>query len=65
MIDLNKKLQDKANEIVNTAVLQSDQKLDDVLIDFMKGIVMLSLKQGFVYGVTSVKQVTEELLKNT
>ena len=66
MIDLRKKLQDKANEIVNEAISKTPgyQPGDLELDNFLKGVVALSLQQGFIFGVTSIKQTAEYLLND-
>ena len=65
MIDTNKKIQDHANKIVNEAIEECPgAKEIEGLDDFLKVLVALSLRQGFIYGVTTIKQTTEVLLKD-
>jgi len=62
MIDINKKLQDLANDIVKNAIEDIPLK-DAVIEDLLKGIVMMCLKQGFIFGVATMKQTSDSLLK--
>ena len=64
MLDINKELQDKANKIVNEALKITPQFNDKELNDLLKGIVVLSLRQGFIWGCSSVKQTAEFMLEN-
>ena len=66
MLDIRKKLQDKANEIVNEAIDKSGENFKEVpwLDDFLKSIVAMSLQQGFIFGVSAMKQTSEVMLKD-
>jgi hypothetical protein len=63
-IDINKKLQDQANEITRKAVEQSGFVIDEKLEEILNGIVVMSLRQGFIWGINSIKQTTELLLND-
>jgi len=65
MLDLNKKFQDKANEIVNEAIKEKQDILNIPFFDeFLKGLISLSLQQGYIYGVTSIKKTIEVMLSD-
>jgi hypothetical protein len=60
-IDLRKRLQDEANKIVNKAKYIS--KINDPeLNQLLKGIVFMGLKQGYIWGINSVMQVSKMCL---
>ena len=63
MLDINKKLQDQANEIVRKAI-EKTSGFPEGLESLMKDIVVTSLRQGFIWGVSSIKQTSEVLLKD-
>jgi len=63
-IDIRKKLQDQANLIVESAINKSDFLIPPDVANLLNAIVVLSLKQGYVWGVTSVKQTADYMLNN-
>lgn len=64
-IDIRKKLIDKSNEIVNEAIQKTPEYKEIPMLDsFLKDLVALSMEKGFMYGVSTVKQTTEFLLKD-
>jgi len=63
-IDLRKRLQDQANELVNKAKRMSPMLQDPMLEQFLKDIIFMSLKQGYIWGVTSQMQVADMMLKD-
>jgi hypothetical protein len=63
-LDIRLKLQDKANQIVNEAILKSGQDIDPVIKDFVNAVTVLAMKQGYIWGVSTVKQTTEYLINN-
>ena len=70
MIDINKKLQDKANEVVNNATDEISEILDipedrlDKFLDLTKGLVAMSMKAGFVMGCQSIISVGNVMLND-
>lgn len=64
MIDIRKKLQDTANKIVNESMTKSSTPLTPYMEEFLKDLVGLSLQKGFIFGVKSIQQTTEVLLKD-
>ena len=62
-IDINKKLQDQANEIVKKATERAGV-FPQGLQSLLKEIVAMSLRQGFIWGVSSMKQTSELLLRS-
>jgi len=63
-LDIRKKLQDQADEIIKDALIKSGTEMDKQIVDFMTGLTVLALKQGFIWGVTSCKQTSEYLLND-
>lgn len=63
-LDLRKKLQDQANTIVNEAIVKTGIPISDTLEDFLKGVVMLSLKQGFKWGINANTAMNKYMLKD-
>jgi len=64
MIDINKKLQDHANSIIKQATLKRGNIISEELEEFVNTLIVLSLKQGFIWGIESIKQTSETLLND-
>ena len=63
-LDVRKKLQDKANEIVDEAIIKSNSKLPLEIHSFLRELTGLALKQGYIWGVDTMKQTAEICLDN-
>ncbi len=64
-LDLNKKFQDKANEVINDSIKGVDfGVIHEEVVQFLKETVAAALKQGFVWGTNTHKDFTDDLLKN-
>ena len=63
-IDLNKKFQDLTNDIVTEAQLRS-HKIDPNFESFLKGLVAVSLKKGFIYGLQSISLTANTMIKQS
>ena len=61
-LDLRKKLQDQANDIVNKALKMTSLELDSEIVKLLKGIVMMSLRQGFIWSCTTNQRINQYLL---
>ena len=64
-LDINRKLQDKANTLVNEALTRCPQyKSIPELDNFLKNLIALSMNKGFIWGVSSIKQTADLMLKD-
>ena len=63
-IDLNKKFQDLANDIV-TKAQENSHKIPLEAETFLKGVVAISLKKGFIYGLQSMSMTANKLIKES
>lgn len=63
-LDLRKKLQDQANDIVNKALEETPLPIEGELITFLKNIIFLAIKTGYLWGVTTQMQIADTLLKD-
>ena len=64
MLDVRKRIQDHTNELIRQTQINSDIELDEEVEEIIKTIVSLAFQKGFIWGVNSVKQMSDVLLKD-